>query len=66
MLQHRLPDDVVHAIIRGAVEAERKFICSSAKLQSKNGERWVKNDKRKCRHSCRGSLEHQRYAFEEF
>lgn len=41
MLQHRLPDDVVHAIIRGAVDAERKFICSSARLQSKNGERWV-------------------------
>lgn len=29
MLQHRLPDDVVHAIIRGAVDAERKFICEA-------------------------------------
>jgi hypothetical protein len=30
MLQRRLPDEVVHAIIRGAVQAERKFICTAA------------------------------------
>merc|ERR1712232_1316496 len=29
MLQHRLPDDVVHDIIRGAVEVERRFICEA-------------------------------------
>merc|ERR1712187_1040426 len=29
MLQHQLPDDVVHNIIRGAVEVERKFICEA-------------------------------------
>merc|ERR1711862_449087 len=29
MLQHRLPDSVVHNIIRGAVEAERRFICDA-------------------------------------
>merc|ERR1711870_75932 len=29
MLQNKLPDDVVHEIIRGAVEAERKFICEA-------------------------------------
>merc|ERR1711920_337309 len=29
MLQHRLPDDVVHSIIRGAVAAERAFICEA-------------------------------------
>lgn len=29
MLQRRLPDEVVHAIIRGAVQAERKFICEA-------------------------------------
>merc|ERR1740121_3503226 len=29
MLQHQLPEDVVHDIIRGAVEAERKFICDA-------------------------------------
>merc|ERR1712003_206755 len=27
MLQHQLPEDIVHDIIRGAVEVERKFIC---------------------------------------
>merc|ERR1712176_359280 len=29
MLQHKLPEDVVHNIIRGAVEVERKFICEA-------------------------------------
>jgi ribonucleoside-diphosphate reductase subunit M2 len=29
MLQHQLPEDVVHAIIRGAVDAERQFICEA-------------------------------------
>merc|ERR1712154_598294 len=29
MLQHKLPDKVVHDIIRGAVAAERHFICDS-------------------------------------
>merc|ERR1712087_942927 len=29
MLQNKLPDDVVHGIIRGAVDAERKFICDT-------------------------------------
>jgi len=29
MLQHQLPDEVVHGIIRGAVNVERKFICES-------------------------------------
>merc|ERR1719262_674820 len=29
MLQHKLPDDVVHGIIRGAVDAERRFICDA-------------------------------------
>jgi ribonucleoside-diphosphate reductase subunit M2 len=29
MLQNKLPDDVVHGIIRGAVTAERKFICDA-------------------------------------
>jgi len=29
MLQHRLPEDVVHEIIRGAVEVERRFICEA-------------------------------------
>merc|ERR1712137_1059770 len=29
MLQNRLPDDVVHGIIRGAVTAERRFICDA-------------------------------------
>merc|ERR1719215_1079929 len=29
MLQNPLPEDVVHNIIRGAVEAERKFICDA-------------------------------------
>jgi len=29
MLQNRLPEDVVHDIIRGAVRAERRFICEA-------------------------------------
>merc|ERR1711870_182127 len=29
MLQNKLPDDVVHEIIRGAVAVERKFICEA-------------------------------------
>merc|ERR1712137_1131277 len=29
MLQHQLPEDVVHDIIRGAIEVERKFICEA-------------------------------------
>merc|ERR1712199_28898 len=29
MLQNKLPDDVVHGIIRGAVAAERRFICDA-------------------------------------
>jgi len=29
MLQNRLPDEVVHNIIRGAVAAERRFICEA-------------------------------------
>merc|ERR1719443_1308805 len=29
MLDNKLPDDVVHSMIRGAVEVEREFICDS-------------------------------------
>merc|ERR1712194_134436 len=29
MLQHQLPDDIVHTIVRGAVNAERQFICEA-------------------------------------
>merc|ERR1740133_571312 len=29
MLDHKLPEDVVHGIVRGAVEAERHFICDA-------------------------------------
>merc|ERR1719420_1738653 len=29
MLQNKLPDDVVHEIIKGAVDVERKFICEA-------------------------------------
>merc|ERR1719230_3488 len=29
MLQNRLPDDVAHGIVRGAVETERTFICDA-------------------------------------
>jgi ribonucleotide reductase beta subunit family protein with ferritin-like domain len=29
MLQHKLPEDIVHDIIRGAVDTERAFICES-------------------------------------
>merc|ERR1719281_555766 len=29
MLQHRLPEDIVHDIVRGAVRVEREFICEA-------------------------------------
>ena len=29
MLENRLPEDVVHNIIRGAVDVERRFICEA-------------------------------------
>merc|ERR1712048_282743 len=29
MLQHKLPEDVVHGIVRGAVNVERRFICEA-------------------------------------
>merc|ERR1712137_1450591 len=29
MLQHQLPEDVVHGIVRGAVTVERRFICEA-------------------------------------
>merc|ERR1719389_1062311 len=29
MLEHRLPEDVVHDIVLGAVQVERKFICDA-------------------------------------
>jgi len=29
MLQTKLPEDVVHSMIRGAVDVERKFICDA-------------------------------------
>ncbi|CAJ1410528.1 unnamed protein product [Effrenium voratum] len=29
MLQHQLPEDIVHEIVRGAVEVERNFICGA-------------------------------------
>merc|ERR1712156_74630 len=29
MLQHQLPEDIVHNIIRGAVDVERRFICEA-------------------------------------
>merc|ERR1712070_1186271 len=29
MLEHKLPEDVVHNIVRGAVEVERQFICEA-------------------------------------
>merc|ERR1712061_648789 len=29
MLQHKLPEDVVHGMIRGAVNVERRFICEA-------------------------------------
>merc|ERR1711879_706254 len=29
MLQNKLPEDVVHNIVRGAVKAERRFICDA-------------------------------------
>merc|ERR1711985_161750 len=29
MLEHKLPEDVVHLMIRGAVDVERRFICEA-------------------------------------
>jgi ribonucleoside-diphosphate reductase subunit M2 len=29
MLQHQLPEDVVHELVRGAVDVERRFICEA-------------------------------------
>ncbi len=29
MLQNKLQEDLVHSIVKGAVEAERKFICEA-------------------------------------
>merc|ERR1712124_232850 len=29
MMQHKLPEDVVHDIIKGAVETEKSFICEA-------------------------------------
>merc|ERR1712226_776842 len=29
MLQHKLPEDVMHEMIRGAVDVERRFICEA-------------------------------------
>merc|ERR1711904_741715 len=29
MLQQQLPDEIIHGIVRGAVDAERKFICDA-------------------------------------
>merc|ERR1711920_741072 len=29
MLQHQLPEDIVHGIVRGAVDVERRFICEA-------------------------------------
>merc|ERR1711913_86748 len=29
MLEHKLPEDIVHDIVRGAVEVERRFICKA-------------------------------------
>jgi len=31
MLEHKLPDDIIHDIVRGAVEVEREFICDALK-----------------------------------
>merc|ERR1712228_788502 len=44
MLQNRLPDSVVHGIIKGAVAAERRFICDalSCDLISMNNELMTK------------------------
>merc|ERR1712203_525727 len=40
MLQHQLPEDVAHDIVRGAVETERRFICEAlpCDLIGMNGE----------------------------
>merc|ERR1712078_431501 len=29
MLQHKLPEDVIHNMVRGAVDVEREFICDA-------------------------------------
>ena len=29
MLEYKFPEDVVHGIIRGAVDVERRFICEA-------------------------------------
>merc|ERR1711913_203460 len=29
MLEHKLPEDIVHDIVRGAVKVERRFICDA-------------------------------------
>lgn len=29
MLEHRLPDDIIHDIVKGAVDVEREFICEA-------------------------------------
>jgi len=44
MLQNKLPEDVVHDLIRGAVETERKFICEAlpCDLIGMNGELMTK------------------------
>merc|ERR1711879_517328 len=44
MLQNKLPDDVVHVIIKGAVEVERHFICDAlpCDLIGMNGELMTK------------------------
>merc|ERR1711865_440213 len=44
MLENKLPDEVVHGLIRGAVTAERKFICDalSCDLIGMNSELMVK------------------------
>merc|ERR1711907_899029 len=45
MLQNKLPDEVVHGIVRGAVVAERRFICDalSCDLIGMNNELMTKN-----------------------
>merc|ERR1712070_751053 len=35
MLQNKLPDDVVHEIIRGAVEVENRFICFTDEVENR-------------------------------
>merc|ERR1712048_652049 len=57
MLQNQLPEDVVHDIIRGAVEVERKFICEalSCDLIGMNSElmtRYIEFCRRPASHSA--------------